>query len=449
MKPEFLESAEFYNRRYHNFSSSVIVPMALLLVFLLGFATVAEKEMSLSTRATVEPSRILANIQSTSNNRILVNHLEENKLVKKGDLLVQYQEGAEGVQAESYASQLDMLKDQKKQLEYLQKSLQEGENHFPEEDKFGYQATFRDYISQAGSLRASTSQQNETIASQNAAASQTQAEIGNLISQTEAKIRDYQTAKSAIETGASLAGQNLAYSLYQSYKSQGEENPQTKVQAVAQVEAQISQLESSLATYRVQYAGSGTQQAYASGLSSQLESLKSQHLAKVGQELTLLAQKILEAESGKKVQGNLLDKGKVTASEDGVLHLNPETSDSSMVAEGALLAQLYPSLEREGKAKLTAYLSSKYVARIKVGDSVRYTTTHDAGNQLFLDSTITSIDATATKTEKGNFFKIEAETNLTSEQAEKLRYGVEGRLQMITGKKSYLRYYLDQLLNKE
>lgn len=414
MKPEFLESAEFYNRRYHNFSSSVIVPMALLLVFLLGFATVAEKEMSLSTRATVEPSRILANIQSTSNNRILVNHLEENKLVKKGDLLVQYQEGAEGVQAESYASQLDMLKDQKKQLEYLQKSLQEGENHFPEEDKFGYQATFRDYISQ-----------------------------------TEAKIRDYQTAKSAMETGASLASQNLAYSLYQSYKSQGEENPQTKVQAVAQVEAQISQLESSLATYRVQYAGSGTQQAYASGLSSQLESLKSQHLAKVGQELTLLAQKILEAESGKKVQGNLLDKGKITASEDGVLHLNPETSDSSMVAEGALLAQLYPSLEREGKAKLTAYLSSKDVARIKVGDSVRYTTTHDAGNQLFLDSTITSIDATATKTEKGNFFKIEAETNLTSEQAEKLRYGVEGRLQMITGKKSYLRYYLDQFLNKE
>ncbi len=165
--------------------------------------------------------------------------------------------------------------------------------------------------------------------------------------------------------------------------------------------------------------------------------------------MTLLDQKILEVESGKKVQGNLLDKGKITASEDGVLHLNPETSDSTMVAEGALLAQLYPSLEKEGKAKLIAYLSSKDVARIKVGDSVRYTTTHDAKNQLFLDSTITSIDATATKTEKGNFFKIEAETNLTSEQAKKLRYGVEGRLQMITGKKSYLRYYLDQFLNKE
>ncbi|EGV00709.1 bacteriocin secretion accessory protein [Streptococcus oralis SK313] len=330
----------------------------------------------------------------------------------------------------------------------MQSSLQEGSNQFPEADKFGYQEMFRDYLSQASSLRSNVSQQNETIASQNAATSQTQAEIGNLISQTEAKIRDYQTAKSAIETGASLTSQNLAYSLYQSYKSQREENPQAKAQAVAQIEAQLSQLESSLATYRVQYAGSGTQQAYASGLSSQLESLKSQHLAKVGQELTLLDQKILEAESGKKVQGGLLDKGKITASEDGVLHLNPETSESTMVAEGTLLAQLYPSLEKEGKIKLTAYLSSKDVARVKIGDSVRYTTTNDAKNQIFLDSTITSIDATATKTKQGNFFKIEAETHLTSEQAATLRYGLEGRLQMITGKKSYLRYFWDQFLNK-
>ena len=147
------------------------------------------------------------------------------------------------------------LRIKKSNWSICKKVCKKGRNHFPEEDKFGYQATFRDYISQASSLRASTSQQNETIASQNAAASQTQAEIGNLISQTEAKIRDYQTAKSAIETGASLASQNLATLSYQSYKSQGEENPQAKAQTISQVEAHLSQLESSLATYRVQYAG--------------------------------------------------------------------------------------------------------------------------------------------------------------------------------------------------
>ena len=101
--------------------------------------------------------------------------------------------------AEAYANQLEVLKDQKKQLGYLQSSLKEGSDQFPEADKFGYQEMFRDYLSQASSLRSNVSQQNASISSQNAAASQSQAEIGNLISQTEDKIRDYKTAKSRLK----------------------------------------------------------------------------------------------------------------------------------------------------------------------------------------------------------------------------------------------------------
>lgn len=446
MQSEFLESAEFYNRRYHNFSSRVIVPMSLLLVFLLGFATFAEKEISLSTRATVEPSRILANIQSISNNRIIANHLEENKLVKKGELLVQYQEGVEAVQAENYASQLEMLKDQKLQLEYLKASLQAGSDQFPETDKFGYQHSFLDYLNQAASLRSQVEQQNASISSQNAAASGSQAELGNLIGETQSKIKEYQQAKSAIQSDGHLESDHPAYAIYQSTKEQGSE---AKQQALSQLDAQITQLESTLAGYRVQYAGSGVQQAYASGLGSQLESLKSQQLAKVGQELTLLEQKILEAESGKKIQGNLLDKGKITATEDGVLHLNPEHSRSTIIPEGTILAHLFPQLARERKAKLTAYISSKEVAGLKHGNEVRFTTVTDANKQLVLTSKITNIDTSATQTEKGNFFKLEAETDLNAEQAEKLRYGLEGRLTMITGRKSFLRYYLDRFLKQE
>ena len=446
MQSEFLESAEFYNRRYHNFSSRVIVPMSLLLVFLLGFATVAEKEMSLSTRATIEPSRILANIQSTSNNRIIANHLEENKLVKKGELLVQYQEGAEAVQAENYASQLEMLKDQKVQLEYLKASLQAGSDQFPEADKFGYQHSFLDYINQAASLLSQVEQQNASISSQNAAASGSQAELGNLIGETQSKIKEYQQAKSAIQADGILESDHPAYAIYQSTKEQGSE---AKQQALSQLDAQITQLESTLAGYRVQYAGSGAQQAYASGLGSQLESLKSQQLAKVGQELTLLDQKILEVESGKKIQGNLLEKGKITATEDGVLHLNPEHSRSTIIPEGTILAHLFPQLARERKAKLTAYISSKEVAGLKHGNEVRFTTVTDANKQLVLTSKITNIDTSATQTEKGNFFKLEAETDLNAEQAEKLRYGLEGRLTMIRGRKSFLRYYLDRFLKQE
>ena len=305
MHLEFLESAEFYNRRYHNFSSRVIFPMSLLVVFTFGFAMFAEKEISLSSKATVEPSRIIANIQSTSNRRMVVNYLEENKQVQRGDLLIQYQEVGDVIQYEANVNQLE---------------------------------SFRHHQSKTSNLKNSTTQPNIGLFSQNSST----------------------------------------------------------------VQEQIT-----------------------------------------------LEQDDLEREIGKKNQTSLLEKGTIRAQEDGVLYLNPERNQSAVVTEGTLLAKLYPLLDREGKTKLTAYLSSKDIVRIKIGDSVRFTTTNGANGQVRLVSTITSIDTIATRTDQGNFFKIEAETKITQEQAEKLRYGLEGRLQIITGKKSYLRYYLDDFLNWE
>ena len=305
MHLEFLESAEFYNRRYHNFSSRVIFPMSLLVVFTFGFAMFAEKEISLSSKATVEPSRIIANIQSTSNRRMVVNYLEENKQVQRGDLLVQYQEVGDVIQDEANVNQLE---------------------------------SFRNHQSKTSNLKNSTIQPNIGLFSQNSST----------------------------------------------------------------VQEQIA-----------------------------------------------VEQDDLEREIGKKNQTSLLEKGTIRAQEDGVLYLNPERNQSAVVTEGTLLAKLYPLLDREGKTKLTAYLSSKDIVGIKIGDSVRFTTTNGANGQVRLVSTITSIDTIATRTDQGNFFKIEAETKITQEQAEKLRYGLEGHLQIITGKKSYLRYYLDDFLNWE
>lgn len=305
MHLDFLESAEFYNRRYHNFSSRVIFPMSLLVVFTFGFAMFAEKEISLSSKATVEPSRIIANIQSTSNRRMVVNYLEENKQVQRGDLLIQYQEVGDVIQYEADVNQLE---------------------------------SFRHHQSKTSNLKNSTTQPNIGLFSQNSST----------------------------------------------------------------VQEQIT-----------------------------------------------VEQDDLEREIGKKNQTSLLEKGTIRAQEDGVLYLNPERNQSAVVTEGTLLAKLYPLLDREGKTKLTAYLSSKDIVGIKIGDSVRFTTTNGANGQVRLVSTITSIDTIATRTDQGNFFKIEAETKITQEQAEKLRYGLEGHLQIIIGKKSYLRYYLDDFLNWE
>lgn len=450
MNEQFLESAEFYQKRYHNFASCLIVPSLILLVFLVGFSMLAKKEITISSRASVEASRVLAQIQSTSNQPIIANHLAENKEVKKGDLLIQYAVEGEGAQEQKFSSQLDLLKDQKGKLETLRSSLESGRNQFTEPDSYGYEQSFKDYQNQVASMTSSVNQQNATIASQNAAASQSQAELGGVISDVDSKLNDYRNLKNAIQSGVGIDASQPLYSLYQSHRDQlssAEDKATAQSQIVAQLDGQISQLEATAATYRVQYAGAGAQQAYASNLSSQLASLKAQYLVKVGQELTTLTQQILEAESNLKLQETVSKRGQILAEMDGLLHLNPEVQGSTLVAEGTALAQIYPKITSERKIKIVTYVSSKDVSTIKNGDKVRFITADDANKQMILTSQISSIDANATQTKQGNFFKVECEMAVSKDQAKKLRYGLEGKFVMVTGQKTYFSYYMEKFFN--
>lgn len=450
MNEQFLESAEFYQKRYHNFASCLIVPSLILLVFLVGFSMLAKKEITISSRASVEASRVLAQIQSTSNQPIIANHLAENKEVKKGELLIQYAVEGEGAQEQKFSSQLDLLKDQKGKLETLRSSLESGRNQFTEPDSYGYEQSFKDYQNQVESMTSSVNQQNATIASQNAAASQSQAELGGVISDVDSKLNDHRNLKNAIQSGAGIDASHPLYSLYQSYRDQlslAEDKATAQSQIVAQLDGQISQLEATAATYRVQYAGAGAQQAYASNLSSQLASLKAQYLVKVGQELTTLTQQILEAESNLKLQETVSKRGQILAEMDGLLHLNPEVQGSTLVAEGTALAQIYPKITNERKIKIVTYVSSKDVSTIKNGDKVRFITADDANKQMILTSQISSIDANATQTKQGNFFKVECEMAVSKDQAKKLRYGLEGKFVMVTGEKTYFSYYMEKFFN--
>ena len=450
MNEQFLESAEFYQKRYHNFASCLIVPSLILLVFLVGFSMLAKKEITISSRASVEASRVLAQIQSTSNQPIIANHLAENKEVKKGELLIQYAVEGEGAQEQKFSSQLDLLKDQKGKLETLRSSLESGRNQFTEPDSYGYEQSFKDYQNQVESMTSSVNQQNATIASQNAAASQSQAELGGVISDVDSKLNDHRNLKNAIQSGVGIDASHPLHSLYQSYRDQlslAEDKATAQSQIVAQLDGQISQLEATAATYRVQHAGAGAQQAYASNLSSQLASLKAQYLVKVGQELTTLTQQILEAESNLKLQETVSKRGQILAEMDGLLHLNPEVQGSTLVAEGTALAQIYPKITNERKIKIVTYVSSKDVSTIKNGDKVRFITADDANKQMILTSQISSIDANATQTKQGNFFKVECEMAVSKDQAKKLRYGLEGKFVMVTGEKTYFSYYMEKFFN--
>ncbi|WP_369691508.1 bacteriocin secretion accessory protein [Streptococcus ruminantium] len=455
MEHQLLESGEFYHRRYHNAASRVILPSFALLVFLMMFAFFAKKELTVVTRATVEPLHVLSKIQSTSNNPIKMNYLKENQEVAVGDVLVEYQSSSEQIQEEGIKKKITLLKEQLSQLELLKKSLESGENQFPQEDKYGYSQTFVDYRNKLLTLESNVEQQNTTIAAQNAAISQSQMELGNIVKTSQKALSDYKNLRMAIQSDTEISEDNAGYSLYVGYTTQLSqvtgiaEKTTLKQQMLTQVDNQISQLENQLATYRVQYAGAGAQQAYTTNLDSQSASLKSQYLTKVAQEWTSLSSQLGELEGTLGLQENMRAKTKIVANQAGIIHLNSEVEGASMIAEGTIIAHIYPSLAEIKKVKVTTYVSSKDVASLSEGDVIHFSAQASQAGQIRLTSTITSIATSATKTEAGNFFKIEAETDLSKAFAEKIRYGLEGKFVVITGEKTYFQYLVDEFLGKK
>ena len=97
MNPQLFKSTEFYHRRYHNMSTVLITPLILLVIFLFLFAFFAKKEVTVTSRGSIEPTKVIAVIQSTSDNTIIDNQLVANKVVKKGDTLVQYSRDHGGI----------------------------------------------------------------------------------------------------------------------------------------------------------------------------------------------------------------------------------------------------------------------------------------------------------------------------------------------------------------
>ena len=87
---KLLESAEFYERRYRNFATLIIIPIFLLFVFLVVFSIFGKRELTVKSAGQIVPRKVLSVVQSTSSNPIELNKLVEGRHVKQGDVLLTY-----------------------------------------------------------------------------------------------------------------------------------------------------------------------------------------------------------------------------------------------------------------------------------------------------------------------------------------------------------------------
>lgn len=450
MNPKLFKSAEFYQRRYHNFATLLIVPLVLLLSFLLIFSLFAQKEITVTSRGEITPTQVIASIQSTSNNTITTNNLSNNQSVKKDDVVIKYAETMEKSQKQALETQLATLNRQKTAIETLKESLSQGNNLFTGEDEFGYINTFNNFITQSQDIELGISKTNAEVNNQLALAGNTATAIEKQINNIYKQIAEYEELSQAITNkSSSLSASNPHKATLNSYLVQSQQQSQQGLdeQYLSQINQSISSLKSSIASLNIQRAGTGSVATYDSSLGTKVEVLRTQFLQSASQQLTTVETQITELTAQLGQVNVNFEHNTIKAPGTGIIHLNSEFDGKTLIPNGSEIAQIYPNIQETKEVLITYYVTSEYVPLLKEEQVARLKLEKIGNQSITIIGKIHSIDRTATKTEQGNLFKVTALAQLTDKDSNIIQYGLQGQVTSIIDKKTYFDYYKDKILN--
>lgn len=455
MNPKLFQSAEFYHRRYHNFATLLVLPMTTFLFFLILFSLIGRKEITVTSVGSLRPTKIIDVVQSTSNNTVIDNQLLENKVVKKGDLLVKYSDKMEDNQLKAIQTQIERDERKQNDLNTLKESLKQGKNLFTGEDEFGCTATIDRFLSQSKTITAQVAQTNDSVAKQEAGVSRANAAVNKQIGELQTQASQYQEVKDAIQSNqTSISGANPYTTTLNSYLSQSQaltgndtsSKENLKNQFLADLQGQIDNINSSISSLQTQAASNFSTGSYDTSASSQIESLRQQELT---QTETQLAQVTQEKES---LQAQLdqtsLSKSDtiLKAKEDGILHVSSEFEGKTLLPQGSQIAEIYPDISKTQQIAIRYYVDSTHVSQLKKGQTVRLTLEKISNQTINIEGKINKIANSATQTKDGNFFEITARADVDKKDSTHLKYGLQGKTISVIGKKTFFNYYKDKLL---
>ncbi|ARC21754.1 HlyD family efflux transporter periplasmic adaptor subunit [Streptococcus sp. FDAARGOS_192] len=399
MNNHLFQSAEFYQRRYHNFATILVLPLTLLVLFIVLFSLFAHTEITVTSTGEITPTKVIEVIQSTSNNIISTNNLKDNKTVKKGDLLVKYSDKLEASQSNSIQQQIDRDDRQAAALETLINSLKQGTNLFGDNDEFGYSSTINAFLNQAITITSQVNQANVTVAKQEESVNKANSSIPKQITELQTQVNQYQEPQSDID--------NLNL-----------------------------KLSSNVTT--------GT---YDNSASSQIETLRNQQVSQAQEQLNQV-NKDKESLQAQLEQANIRKEAtSLYANSNGVLHLNSQIKGESYIPQGTVIGQIYPNLSEAKNVAITYYVNSNYINQLKKQQTVRFTLNTVGKTPTVIKGEIVSLDKATTETKNGNFFKVTAKVNVTSQDRENLTYGMQGKVVSVIAKKTFFNYFKDKLLN--
>lgn len=452
MNNHLFQSAEFYQRRYHNFATILVLPLTLLVLFIVLFSLFAQTKVTVTSTGEITPTKVIEVIQSTSNNIISTNNLKDNKTAKKGDLLIKYSDKLESSQSNGIQQQIDRDDRQAAALETLINSLKQGTNLFGDDDEFGYSSTISTFLNQASTITSQVNQANATVAKQEESVNKANSGISKQITELQTQVSQYQELQTAINQGqTSLSKNNPLTSILNNYLSQLVQSDgageQVKTQYLSEIQSNINSLQSSIDDLNLKLSSNVSTGTYDNSASSQIETLRNQQVSQAQEQLNQV-NKDKESLQAQLEQANIgKEATSLHANSNGVLHLNNQIKGESYIPQGTVIGQIYPNLSKAKTVTITYYVNSNYINQLKKQQTVRFTLDTVGKTPTVIEGKIVSLDKVATETKNGNFFKVTAKVNVTSQDREHLTYGMQGKVVSVIAKKTFFNYFKDKLLN--
>lgn len=378
-----------------------------------------KKEITVQSIGELVPAYRLAEIQSTSDLKIIENNLLNHQYIEKGQTLIVYSGQVTETEIQTMITQLAQLDKQIMDLETLKQGIVKDVQTFVSTDEFGYQSSLGSYLSQREVMQKEHDKVNANISLQNETVVSTQKAINDEITAL--------TAKIAVKKN-----------------KQAQEKDKERQEAIF---VEIEQLETNLASLKTQKASSGTYQSYDESLASKLNSLKTEQLANADKELVIVKGKKQEIAQSLSRAREIQQNHEIIAPESGIIKVDESNQHKKMIPIGTMIAEILPSLTDRTKLEIEYYVDSSDLTALKIGQKIRFASTKKLKQPLILTGRINSIAKSATQIKGQNFFQVKAQVTSKTLKRKQLIYGLQGRVSSVVDTKTFFQYYLDKFFD--
>lgn len=456
MDKRFLESSEFYNRRYNNFSIMIIMPIVTLLICLIIFSFFGNREITIDGQGNLETKQNVPVIQGTTNSVLKKNYLTEGKLVKKGQTLLIYRNTRNKNQKNLLNSQIEILNRQINDLETLKSGLLSNTNTFNKDDQFGYQDLLKGYLDQRQIYLIENKQLTDNSTVNTAKQQQTKQILDSTINRNQNNLNSYQSVYNAINLNKEYPKNSKYYYIFQGYKAKIKNTSnQTDIDTIksdilSTVQQQIDNLQDTIDTNKAQKIATQENNNLLDNIATnndKLASLQAEQLQSTNQQLSKTKQSLIEQQTNLKQINNDSNEYIIKAPKTGVIHLNEKFKGINSPGTGATLAQIYPNLKKQNTVQIKAYIPSQDISSIKKNQKLRLQITRNVPKMIILQGLINNVSISPITINQGNYYIVTANATLSPKIKPLIHYGMIGKISIITGKVTFFNFYKDKLLN--